>query len=323
MPSEIEILEKALSKTPQCDYPFHSRVHKMHSFPKNVYVKREDELGFGIAGSKIRKYRTLIPYLKGNRIQEVALIGGAHSNHILSFSQLLIENAIQPFLFLRGEASPLIQGNHFLLRLLVPKTQIQWISRKEWPAALEIASRSHSCVLPEGAMIPEALPGLLTLVTDILINEQTHGRFGHVFVDSGTGLTAIALILGFAWLKKNTVVHVLQLTEKADVFRQKLKSYQSVFEKWLGHSIHSINNYELHYPTKGKSFGSTTNEVFNQILETARQEGFFTDPIYSGKLFLEAKRLTNTLHEPCLIIHSGGSLSLFGFASKMLSVASF
>jgi len=323
MLSELEILKKALSLTPQYDYPCHSRVHHLRTFPKNVYVKREDELGFGITGSKIRKYRTLIPYFKSKGIQEVALIGGAQSNHILGFSQLLIENAIRPFLFLRGAPFQPTQGNHFLLRLLVPKTQIRWIPRDQWSAASEIASQSHSCVIPEGGMIPEALPGLLTLVIDILINEQIHGEFVHIFVDSGTGLTAIALILGLAWLKKPTIVHVLQLAESSVLFEQKLKSYHDVFEKWLGYPLHLTNNYKLHYPTQAKSFGSTTTATFKQILQNARQEGFLTDPIYSGKLFFEAKKLISSVQGSCLIIHSGGGLSLFGFMPKILSLDSF
>lgn len=318
MLSKLELLKKALVETPQNDYPCHSRVHPLKTFPKNVYVKREDELGFGVTGSKIRKYRTLIPFLKSKSISEVCLIGGAQSNHILGFSQLLIENDIKPFLFLRGDPPEELRGNHFLLRLCVPETQIHWVSRKEWPNVHEIASQSGKCVIPEGGMVPEALPGLLTLVLDILANEEDNQPFADILIDSGTGFTAIALILGLAWLEKSTTVHVLQLADSFEIFEQKLKDTQILFEKWIGRPLGPLKNYKLHYPTHGKSFGSITTEVLKEIVCNARKEGFLTDPIYSGKLFLEGRKLIPTFDGTTLIIHSGGGMSLFGFIPKVL-----
>ncbi|MEM6805186.1 MAG: 1-aminocyclopropane-1-carboxylate deaminase, partial [Bacteroidota bacterium] len=52
-----------------------------------LFVKREDESGFLVSGTKRRKYASLIPYLRKHAIRRVGLIGGEHSNHLPAILQ--------------------------------------------------------------------------------------------------------------------------------------------------------------------------------------------------------------------------------------------
>ena len=53
-------------------------------------------------------------------------------------------------------------------------------------------------IVPEGSFCKEAIVGASTLALDILKNEKELGiEFDHVFVDSGTGMTAMSLIYAF------------------------------------------------------------------------------------------------------------------------------
>ena len=56
-------LAKCIAKIPQEDYPVHSRVHPLKNLPHS-YIKREDELGCILSGSKVRKYRTQVAAIK-------------------------------------------------------------------------------------------------------------------------------------------------------------------------------------------------------------------------------------------------------------------
>jgi len=314
-----------LNQFNQCDYPVHSRVHPLKTF-QNSYVKREDELGFGIAGSKIRKYRTLIPYFIQNGIDQVVVIGGANSNHVLSVTQLLIENGIKPHLFLRGNSQELFGtkkplGNLFFLQFFIEPDMIHWVSRQDWPNCREIAVKRHPGVfiLEEGGMAKEALPGALTLKLDIKRNEEKSGViFKNIFIDSGTGFTAIALLLGNAFLKSEAVVHVLLLADDEYMFLQKLKKCHREFEEIFQVKCPYPDRFFLHIPQNAKSFGSTNRKIFEEIEELAKHEGFLTDPVYSGKLFLESKNLIDekSISGTSLIIHSGGALTLTGFHNK-------
>ena len=329
---EIKQLIQAIQ--PLMAYPYHSRVHKLKTFNGphlTCYVKRDDELSFGISGSKLRKYLSLIPYLLKSNITTAILMGGSHSNNILSLSQLLIENGIEPRLFLLGDKNSLLRGNLLLTRLLVPEKNIQWVSRQAWPQVASLAQnyvdkigKKSTYVIAEGASVFPALPGALTLALDILQNERFIAKqFDHIFIDAGTGLMAIATILAFSWLKKEVRVHVLLLAEDETAFLQKLALFKLEFEKLIDEKLAMefiLKQIRFYRPTKAKAFGSTNPATFKAINRIALQEGFLTDPIYSAKLFMEVPLIIEKqkLSGNALVIHSGGGLSLMGFSEQLI-----
>lgn len=310
----------------------HSRIHLLKTFSgttTSCYVKRDDELGFGISGSKLRKYSSLIPYLLKENYQEALIIGGAYSNNVLGLSQLLIENQIKPILFLLGDEAYKRHGNLLLTSLLVDDSQIHWIRRKDWNDVEEKAyeyAKNHDpkvAIIPEGACMFASLPGALTLVLDILENEkQLQKPFTHLFIDAGTGLTAIAVILAFAWLNKKTKIHVLLLADTKEAFTKKLKQFQVMFEQLIEDQLNEEvlrQQFILYSPTVAPSFGAVNKTVLQTIKTIAREEGFFTDPIYSAKLFFEAKKIIRekAITGDILIIHAGGALTLMGFQEQL------
>ncbi len=328
-PSKLDHLKNCLAAIPQACYPMHSRVHSLRSFSfpsVQCYVKRDDELGFGISGSKIRKYRSLIPFLSTNKIQEVIIIGSAYSNHVLSLIQLLIENGFLPTLFLRGDPNRPLKGNSLLISLFISPSSIHWFSKSEWKnveleADAYARKKQHATfVLPEGGFCSEALPGALTIVLDLLANEQEKKcTFDHIFIEAGTGFTASALMLGLHWIEHPACVHVILLAEDEQAFLASLKLCHEMFIQLMGCPFSFPENFVLHYPQKVKGFGKINSLLFKSIAHLARQEGFLTDPIYSAKLFITSKELLRqeNIKGNVLIHHSGGSLTLMGFQDEL------
>ncbi len=313
-------------------YPLHSRIHPLKTFGDSqtpCFVKREDELGFGISGFKIRKYSSLIPHLLANKITEAILIGGAYSNNIVGLTQLLIENSIQPMLFLHGDTETKKIGNFLLSSLMVSNDSIHWINRNEWPNVQEIAElyakkqSKQTMIIQEGASVAESLPGALTLALDILNNETQLGTtFDHIFIDSGTGMMAGATVLAFAWLKKTTNIHVVLMAEDETEFLETLSNLKTQFESLIGAQLklpYIKEKLKLYRPNTGRSFGSANKTIFEEIRRIIRTEGFLTDPIYSVKLFLESRRIIagENIKGNCLLIHSGGGLTLMGFQEQL------
>jgi 1-aminocyclopropane-1-carboxylate deaminase/D-cysteine desulfhydrase-like pyridoxal-dependent ACC family enzyme len=331
-PDRLFLLEEWLKTIPQAPYPCHSRIHLIKSFSNtriSCYIKRDDELGFGISGSKVRKYRTLIPYLIGSQIKEAVLIGSSHSNHILSLTQLLIENEILPTLFLRGDPSRNLMGNALYTQILVTDERMHWFSKPEWKnvvcKAREYAKSSphKAFVIPEGGNLAESLPGAFSLVLDLVRNEKENFvDFDHIFIDSGTGFMAIALILGLTWLKKNTNVHVVLIAGNEEAFLNQLNDYHAVFSSWMGTEISFPNNFVLYQPENTKGFGKISKKIFDFIDHMAQSEGFLTDPIYSAKLLLEANEIIRKkdLKKNIAIMHSGGTMTLAGFHDQLLNL---
>lgn len=293
-------------------YSLKSRIHSLKKL-SDIYLKRDDELCGMISGSKIRKYASLIPYLKSLYLKKIGLIGGAYSNNIVGLSQLLLENGIQPVLFLRKPANLNVRGNFLLIQLLVQESCIHMIERQDWARIDEIVKDYGLYVVPEGAYLLESLPGAMTLSKDIQRNEREHEiGFNHIFIDAGTGLQAIGLILGHGMSKSQSIIHVIQLApsnfeENLLYFKQKLRSQWNIPD--------FICNYKLWQPQNAPSFGSVNKKILNKISSFAKEEGVILDPIYSAKLIIESERIIdeNQLKGKKLMVHSGGAVSLFGY----------
>ena len=95
------------------------------------------------------------------------VIGGAHSNNVLSAAQTLTENNIRIIPFLLGPPSQKL-GNAKLFSLFVDDNEIHWISRSQWANCEDLVSNYVEkrkargikiFVLPEGAHHWLALPG--------------------------------------------------------------------------------------------------------------------------------------------------------------------
>lgn len=322
----ISQIEKNIKKFLHPDFILKSRIHKLKSFDTPVlktFVKRDDELG--MMGSKMRKFSSIIAYLLEHAYKEVLVIGGANSNHVLGITQLLIENEITPRLFLCETHQESIKGNGLLTKLLVPSKQILWIPRKQWHQVEELAndfkcSKQSIFILKEGGCQAEALPGALTLPLDIVRNEQKTGfQFDHLFIDSGTGMMAIGLLLGLTFLKHSGHLHVLLVAGTEKEFLEKLKIYHQKFSSIIGQACPWPSQFSLSRPIQAKAFGSVTAKTFQTIQQMAQVEGVLCDPIYNAKLFLEVKQkiLDNNLKGNALVIQSGGTSSLYGFLSLL------
>ncbi len=323
------VLGQLLNAIPMASFPCRSRIHRLRSFGERCYVKREDELGFGISGTKLRKYLSLLPEILKKKPDEAIVIGSPYSNHVLSFSQVLRENGIEPILFLLGDPQSKKQGNYLFSSLFADSKNIHWTPRSKWDEIERSAEafvrerakkKIRAQVVPKGANCKEALPGSLTLALDILRNEQEDGiAFDHLIIDSGTGLTACALLLAFAFLNKNVFLHIILIAGTEEQFSSVLAERKKDFEALLNIALPSPTQFKLYSSSTAPSFGAVNATIFKEISTIARSEGFLTDPVFTAKLFLEGKKILAEQHLKgnVLFIHSGGGLGLTGFQEQI------
>lgn len=311
-----------------------TRIHAIASFPdSSCYIKREDELSSGISGSKLRKYASLIPFLKQQNIEVVGMIGGPNSNNLVGLLQLVRENGMKPHLFVREPGDRSLQGNALFLELLLREQERTFISRKDWDDVQAAAERylqenfgdEKYILLPEGCLVPEALPGAMSLALDVLRNEDENGLvFDRVYIDAGTGLSAIGLILGFDLLlgdikevKKEVVVTLIAGDE--DDFLQQMKVMREALEKELSISIRSKVSVRFLKPNLSPKFGSTNKTLFAYCKQVAEREGILMDPVYSLKHFaIMQEDLKSCSDGMSLFIYNGSTLGLAGFQNQLI-----
>lgn len=310
----------------QEDLLYSSRIQRLRSFstPETpVYIKREDESSFGISGYKKRKFASLIPYLKQEAFEEVWLIGGAHSNHIIAAAQLFQEQDIPFRLALKKPSTPTSRGNLFLLALLSKQEDILWIEGQEWAQVEEIVEQhlqgKKGLCIPEGGVLPEVIPGLCTLWEDILLTPPPlHWPYQHMVMDSGTGMSAAVIQVLLGLVENPPQLHVILMAGSESEYLNRYEQVHSWFRQLFSSFTPTRVKAHLHQPFTARSFGSVNATVKNMCLRMARQEGVLCDPIYSGKLFLQADHLiqTHQINGSTLLIHSGGGTGLMGFAEN-------
>jgi len=313
-------LQTLIDKRVDSSFPLHSRAHKMQKSP--FYIKRDDELG--IMGSKIRKYASILPFLREKQ-QVIALTGSAYSNHILSFVQLLKQESIPYLLFLEKPKNLKIEGNYFFLSLLTKKEEIIWLDKipehlsTTWKQQWEEKYNHPLLFIPLGGCMKEGLVGACTLAVDIAKNEEELGvTFDEIFVDVGTGITACALLLGLRLLSKSTFVTFVLMAGTEEEFEKNLSFFHQTIEEDLQAPFPRPIGYRCIFPSTAKSFGSCNTTVLKTIQNVAYEEGIFLDPLYSSKLYLTVKEKNLSPKGKVLWIHSGGILSLCGFQEALL-----
>lgn len=319
--------------------PRQSRIHQLPSgrIP-SFFIKREDELSGSIPGSKLRKYLSLLPFLDRSEISHLGIVGGPNSNNIVGLLQILRERGIEPWLFLRQPADASLKGNALLIDLLAPAAEKKvLIPRDQWDNVLPIARETFSkltpnpsfvYILPEGALAPECLVGSLTLADDILRNESDSQQFfSRLYVDSGSGASAMGLLLGLALFDANCdqreVIITLIAGNEAE-FRANLDSQIAVVKTWLPDFVPTLPRIRFLEPTTAPHFGSVNATTLQACKSIAAQEGILMDPIYSVKHFLaasadmESAPIENGL---ALFINNSNPLGLLGFQDQLAAQA--
>ncbi|MEM8887471.1 MAG: pyridoxal-phosphate dependent enzyme [Bacteroidota bacterium] len=303
-----------------------SRIHRLHSFSsasQAVYVKREDETGFSVSGTKRRKYASLLPMLERKQIKQVILLGGEHSNHLPAIIQLLRERGIGFKVCVKESHQAQKKGNRFLLHLLIHEEEIEYLDSQAWKNAEEYLLNTYgneAFILPEGASCKASLAGAASLSLDIRRNEEEHDlAFDHIFLDAGTGMSSAGMILAQSQVKHPAHIHVVLMAGEKEEFQQQLQSYARDWQEIFGEEVREFPPLHLYYPQSGKSFGSINQEVLKTIRQMARKEGLLLDPVYNAKLFQSALQQINKqqMKGNICIVHSGGGSGLMGFAEKL------
>ena len=318
-------------------FPLQTRVHPLNGIKRlntGVYIKREDETGFGISGSKYRKYASLIPFLIQNNFQKVIIIGGAYSNNVLGLCQLCNEFLIPYKLFLRGEPDVNKSiGNKLLIELLTEKKNITWITRSDWNKVLEFANetaekeRSYGTktfVIPEGSAVIPAFYGTSTLALDIIRNEQVSGLyFDSIIMDAGTGMTAAVTLACLRYIGVEKKFFIILTAGNSISFKIQYETWTDFLITHLGNGVLSpdFSYSQIEFLEPELSFGRNNAGTFQMIRNIALSEGILIDPVYGAKFFQGAKIIIEDfrLSGNVLLINSGGGIGMTGFQQEIFN----
>ncbi|MCS7084664.1 MAG: pyridoxal-phosphate dependent enzyme [Bacteroidia bacterium] len=280
----------------------------------DFFLKRDDELGW--AGSKTRKYLTLVPFL--SRFDVAVVVGSFYSANVPALSAALLQAGVEPVAFLRG-TGPWV-GNALLTRLFLPLERIYCVPKSEnlIERAFEYAEKRREegkrvFVVPEGAKTPASIAGAASLALDL-----PDCRF--LFLESGSGTTAASVILALKYLRSTIKTFVALMAGSPAEFSRTLAEFHVHFVNRLGEAfdlpLEGDDYVTLVSPTK---FGRVADDDLKRSIYWSRRAGIIADPVYTAK-FLDmtsAAIETYRLHGQVTAVLSGASGTLFGYAERL------
>lgn len=323
-------LDREMNRKSRC-HPLNGYLPLYPSAP--LFIKREDELNANAVGSKHRKYLSLLPTLQHSGNCRIILIGSAHSNNVAGLAQLLRSRGLDVLALVKAPGNSALTGNHLLLNLLLTDHCIRYVSPDDWSGVEQLARREadrleqqgvRTAIIPEGGDSEAALPGILTLAADIERNSLDLGvEFRDIWTDSGTGISAIGLLLGMRMLGMTRPrVHITQIAGDPDGFQKRYARYERWLAQLIGKPVPKPTP-EVHFlrPATAAAYGSVNKTILDESWRIARETGLLMDPVYSIKHFYTVKREMErqAVTGPQLILYNGGTLGLSGFQSALAS----
>ncbi len=286
----------------------------------DLWIKREDELSFTLSGPKFRKFCGLNRLFKN--FETIIGIGSARSAFLLGLAQMCREQRKDLVLFLLRSAPYQTFGTDVLYENAFQAFPQQWYDRADWANGKQLAitwaeSLGNAVVLPEGGACREALAGALSLALDLVEQmEYLAIPLRNIWIDSGSGFTAQALIWGLGTLlKKPPLVHVVLCAGNSESFGEGLRLREGEARASLAIDWQRAD-FRLYRPSTAASYGSTNRTVWDKIAACHQDQGILLDPLYMAKLMLtyEAQHKAHNARDgPTLILHSGGGLNNFGY----------
>lgn len=294
-----------------------------------IYVKRDDLMGLGGGGNKLRKLEFLIGEALAQGCDTFITTGARQSNHArLSAAaaahagmacELVLTNTVA-----REDETYRRNGNVLLDDLFGATVHRRPAGTDALAAAQEraaelTASGRRPYVVGSGGSSPVGCLGYAACAAEILAQERNlELRFGRIIVPNGSSGTHAGLAAGLTALD-DEALRVMSFTVLAPL-ESAIESTRELAAQTLAlldpdQAAHNIvivvSESEL-----GEGYGVPTAAMFEAVRLVARTEGLLLDPVYGGKAFaglLAAIRSDALGDGPVLFLMTGGLPGLFAY----------
>jgi D-cysteine desulfhydrase len=317
----------AIAQTPT---PLQFLPHISRETGVEIYAKRDDLTGMELSGNKIRKLEYLLADAQAKQADTILTCGGAQSNHTRATAIAAAKLGMNCRLILRTDdpdAPPPPTGNILLERMA--GAQIVWITPAEYRRRDTIFEREEALLRQEGRRpysIPEGASNALgawgyvraarELARDLsgLPAPETSTS---IVLATGSGGTAAGLILGVRLEGMQTRVAAVNVCDDRPYFLEAIGSIceTAIATYGLNLAFDRHRDIDIVDGYVGRGYALSRPEELKLVVDLARREGLFLDPVYTGKAFYgmvqELQRDPHRFGERIVFIHTGGLFGMF------------
>jgi 1-aminocyclopropane-1-carboxylate deaminase/D-cysteine desulfhydrase-like pyridoxal-dependent ACC family enzyme len=307
-------------------WPWPSPVHELRRLREHLgggprlLIKRDDLIGFGFGGNKVRKMALVAARALEEGADTLVTTGGLQSNHARTTAVVAAYLGLACHLVLNGERPQEPTGNLRLAQMVgaevhcVPTRADRAYAMGALVQRLTADNR-RPFVIPLGASTPRGALGFARAVGELL--DQT-GAPDVIVHSSSSGGTQAGLIAGCTLYRIPTRIIGVSADDRASTITTHVQALLQEMDGVLGIAGDSIappGAIEVDDTFVGPGYGLTSEASREAMRLLASLEGIFLDPIYTAKAmaallaYVGAGRWDE--RQTVLFWHTGGVPALF------------
>jgi D-cysteine desulfhydrase/L-cysteate sulfo-lyase len=301
----------------------------------SLHAKRDDYTGIGFGGNKVRQLEFYFGAALAGGADTVLITGAVQSNFARTTAAIARRLGLGCHIQMEDRVPRVSDlhrnsGNVLLDRLLGATIHTYPDGEDEAGADASLqriadgleASGRRPYIIPLGTEHPP-LGALGYVVAAVELAEQMEsiGSFDAIVVGSGSSLTHVGLLFGLRALGIGIAVHGVCVRRDATAQRgrvtRRIRDLGELLDLDAGVDASDV---ELFDGTLAPGYGQMSSSTIDAIVRTARREGVFLDPTYTGKTMAGLIHLSHSggfSGSRILFWHTGGQPALFGYADQL------
>ena len=303
---------------------------------REIFIKRDDQIGPGMGGNKTRKLEYLMAEAQQRGARKLVTFGGLQSNHVRITTAAARKLGLEPHLFFFEPRPNKLQGNLLLNQILGAHTHFIPLGAGGGAnMTLETTNRlvrllarlrvGRHYFIPVGGHSWRGCLGYVRAALEIETQACVRGiENAHLVVAAGTGGTLVGLLAGLSLINSSLRLIGIDVGKLWKGFPLSLAHLAETICARLGNerafSANQIPLLEAVYAVP--RYGRPSQGCRAAIQCLARAEGILLDPVYTGKAFAGLLDLVENgglgSDEPIIFWHTGGLPALFAFENDTL-----
>ncbi len=294
-----------------------------------LFIKRDDLIGTGFGGNKVRKLDYVMAREIERGTQTVVTIAGEKSNHARVTAAVCARLGLRCLLVLNRAAKGVIPdgfkaASRFIYELY--GAEVRWVDSREEREATALALTAQlqakgerAAYIPLGVSFPLGALGFVRAVHEVTEQFEKIGvRPNYIFHSSSSGGTQAGLIAG-CQLFGDGRCEVIGISpdDPANEIAECVAEIVNGIHQLLGTDEYKISAAQVQVLEQyiGAGYGIETSKAIAITKMLATREGIILDPTYTAKAFaalmdwIQNGKLT--ARDTILFWHTGGQLAFF------------
>lgn len=296
----------------------------------NLWIKRDDCTGLSSGGNKTRKLEFLMADAVERKADCIITQGATQSNHTRQTCAIAGKLDLECHILLEDRTG--YEDEAYTLNGNVLLDQLHGATISKRPAGTDMNQAmndlaqslrddgKHPYIIPGGGSNEIGALGYVNAAIELTTQANDRSlRIDHVVHATGSSGTQAGLVLGMEGINSGIAVYgvgVRAPKEKQEEMVYDLAQRTAVY-MGLNPEIVAREKVVANSDYVGDGYGLPTSSMVEAVKMLAKYEGILLDPVYSGKGFAGLVDLIRKGHfkkgENVVFLHTGGSISLFGY----------